>query len=702
MIIRNDTVWRTGQVITLTETVQVAHNAKLTIEPGVIVRGGSIQTFGTLDVKGTGNQKVILDSVKLLFGSNHATPGRIDVKFADFKGGYFLPPTGNGSYGSFSVSDSRFLGTQGFYIWYPTSDSDFSRNLFQGTSTLSIGGGVPLSVSANAFEGIASPAIEVWAAYGHPIKIEYNTFTISEGGVAIELPKGYTSSSAIAEFNYWGTTDELLIGRMVLDARDDLERASIISISQSLSAPHPDAPPSRLFVHGTNGDDLLVGGTSHDIIVGGSGNDILRGLSGNDRLDGGIGADTMEGGGGDDTFIVNSPDDLVVETVNDGTDTVHTGVSYTLTSNVENLVLTGNAAINGTGNALANRLTGNNSANRLEGREGDDTLYGGNGNDTLNGGDGNDILYGGAGNDLLDGSTGTDTMYGGVGDDIYRLTLGDRVIETANQGNDTVYAGFSYTLTGNVENLILTSAASINATGNALANRLTGNAAANRMNGQSGNDTLDGGRGNDALNGGNGHDSIVGGAGNDRLSGDKGNDRLFGNAGNDSLDGGAGNDTLSGGSGTDQLIGQAGNDLLQGENGNDLLSGGTGMDKLYGGAGRDTLDGGLGKDVLSGGTGADVFLFRSFNDSAAGSKRDSILDFGRGDRLDLSGLDANLSRKGNQDLEFTGTQAEAHSVWYIKSKTGVIVQADNNGDGRADFEIALSGLSRLTEDSFLL
>lgn len=517
--------------------------------------------------------------------------------------------------------------------------------------------------------------------------ISYRYFISLDGGTASSGDiSGISGSGSMSVVSTSPRTNReaISIAALTDDIQEDIETAYLV-----------------VQVSGTNGFAFADGNTQKIIEINLIDNNKTIGTAGNDTLFGTGGPDQLTGLGGNDIYHVTSGDN-VIELVDGGTDTVHSGFSYTLTRNVENLVLTGSAAINGTGNNLANRLTGNTSANRLDGREGDDTLDGGNGNDTLNGGDGNDILYGGAGNDLLDGSAGTDTMYGGVGDDIYRLTLGDRVIEAANQGNDTVYAGFSYTLTGNVENLILTGAASINAIGNPLANRLTGNAAANRMNGQSGNDTLDGGRGNDALNGGNGHDSIVGGAGNDRLSGDKGNDRLFGNAGNDSLDGGAGNDTLSGGSGTDQLIGQAGNDLLQGENGNDLLSGGTGMDKLYGGAGRDTLDGGLGKDVLSGGTGADVFLFRSFNDSAAGSKRDSILDFGRGDRLDLSGLDANLSRKGNQDLEFTGTQAEAHSVWYIKSKTGVIVQADNNGDGRADFEIALSGLSRLTEDSFLL
>ncbi len=77
---------------------------------------------------------------------------------------------------------------------------------------------------------------------------------------------------------------------------------------------------------------------------------------------------------------------------------------------MENLILTGTGAINGTGNSLDNVLTGNTGAN---------TLIGGNGNDTLIGGNGNDILTGGNGNDILTGGNGNDTLTGGNGNDMF-------------------------------------------------------------------------------------------------------------------------------------------------------------------------------------------------------------------------------------------------------------------------------------------
>jgi Ca2+-binding RTX toxin-like protein len=60
---------------------------------------------------------------------------------------------------------------------------------------------------------------------------------------------------------------------------------------------------------------------------------------------------------------------------------------------VENLTLTGTAAINGTGNAGNNVITGNTANNLLNGSGGNDTLNGGLGVDSLTGGAGNDFFW---------------------------------------------------------------------------------------------------------------------------------------------------------------------------------------------------------------------------------------------------------------------------------------------------------------------
>ena len=93
----------------------------------------------------------------------------------------------------------------------------------------------------------------------------------------------------------------------------------------------------------------------------------MIGGAGNDTLNGGTGEDTLKGGIGNDTYIVENLKDSVEELADGGADTVRSSLSWTLGLNVENLVLTGTANIDGTGNASANTITGNAGNNVLSG-----------------------------------------------------------------------------------------------------------------------------------------------------------------------------------------------------------------------------------------------------------------------------------------------------------------------------------------------
>ncbi|MBD2496754.1 calcium-binding protein [Nostoc sp. FACHB-280] len=302
-------------------------------------------------------------------------------------------------------------------------------------------------------------------------------------------------------------------------------------------------------LNGKAGDDIINGEGGNDTLNGESGNDTLSGGAGNDSLDGGAGDDVMLGGAGDDTYYTDSSNDQIIEVFNEGTDTVRSAITWTLGYNLENLILTGSNAINGTGNALKNSITGNTANNTLSGGDNDDTLKGDAGDDTLNGD---------AGNDSLDGGVGNDVMIGGVGNDTYYTdSINDQIIEATNAGTDTVRSAISWTLGNNLENLILTGSNAINGTGNALVNNITGNSANNSLSGGDNNDTLNGGDGDDILNGGNGNDTLIGGNGNDTLVGGLGNDKLTGGTGNDkfvfnSLS--EGSDTITDFSSTDDVI----------------------------------------------------------------------------------------------------------------------------------------------------
>ena len=218
------------------------------------------------------------------------------------------------------------------------------------------------------------------------------------------------------------------------------------------------------YLYGAGGVDRLMGEADNDRIYAESGDDYLDGGIGNDTLDGGVGNDTMVGGAGDDLLIVDAVGDIVTEALNEGVDSVHSYVTFSLSGrNIENLNLLGGNAINGTGNSAANVITGNTANNLLIGGAGADTIYGGDGDDTIDGGSDSDALYGRAGNDLY----------------VLGTAYGDNIFENAGEGTDTVQSQVSHTLTANVENLVFTGTGSYTGTGNNLNNSLTGNSGKN-------------------------------------------------------------------------------------------------------------------------------------------------------------------------------------------------------------------------------
>ena len=302
---------------------------------------------------------------------------------------------------------------------------------------------------------------------------------------------------------------------------------------------------------GANFENLTLLGNAAINAKGNVQANILTGNDGDNRLDGAGGTDAMIGGDGDDTYVTDGGD-TITEAEDQGTDTVRSSATITLSAHVENLVLTGTSAINGTGNAEDNTITGNRAANQLSGAAGEDTLIGGRGNDVytidaddvviesagggtdtlradftvtldtnvenllllgsdaingtgnelanqMSGNSGANILMGAGGNDVLNGATGSDTMWGGAGNDTYITDVGDTIIESAGEGTDSVQSSATHTLSAEVEWLLLTGSAAINGTGNSLSNLINGNSAANTLDGGAGNDTLTGGGGADAF-----------------------------------------------------------------------------------------------------------------------------------------------------------------------------------------------------------
>jgi len=332
---------------------------------------------------------------------------------------------------------------------------------------------------------------------------------------------------------------------------------------------------------------------------------ILIGDATAESFDGGGSTDRiMVGLGGDDTYLVDSAGDIVNEWAGEGNDTVLATGSYQLKAglSVETLATSddaGTAALNLTGNELAQTLRGNAGANQLNGAQ------------------------------------GADVMIGLGGDDLYFVdNEGDEVVEAAGEGNDRIYASaISYTLAAGSSVEILSTDFNAGTDGR----HLTGNELANTILGNNGANTLTGNDGNDILDGKGADDFLYGGGNDDILYGRDGNDRLYGGAGANYLEGGTGDDYYYIDSATDRVVeavGQ-GNDRVYASVSYALgagasvelmrtsddagtaainLTGNETANAIFGNAGANLLDGGGGADELIGLGGDDSYVVDNMQD----------------------------------------------------------------------------------------
>ncbi|TAT98420.1 hypothetical protein ELH77_02175 [Rhizobium ruizarguesonis] len=549
-----------------------------------------------------------------------------------------------------------------------------------------------------------------------------NTIT---GGAAIDMLSGGAGNDVL---NGGASADTLIGGAghdtYIVDNAGDIvteaANAGTDTVRTTLAAHTLAANVENLTYIGTAAF-TGIGNLLDNVIIGGVAADKLMGAGGNDTLIGGGGADTMSGGTGDDIYVVDIATDLVIENVNEGTDTVQTALAaYSIAAlvNVENLTYTGSASFTGTGNALANTITG------------------------------------GTGNDMLNGAAGADTLIGGAGHDTYIVdNAGDIVTEAANEGIDTVRTNLaSYTLAGNVENLSFAGTGAFAGTGNNLDNTITGGAATDTLSGGAGNDTLDGGAGADSLIGGEGDDTYTVDNAGDLVTeaADEGADTVrttlasytlgsdvenltytgtaaFTGTGNglaNTIRGAAGADILDGKAGADILIGGVGNDtyivddladvVTEGLNeGTDLIKTalsiytlgnnvenllytgsasftGTGnalVNTITGGAGNDLLDGGAGNDTLDGGAGNDTYVVDSASDvikEAVGAGTDEIRTALAAYSIAALVNVENLTYTGSANFTGTGNVLD-------NTITGGIGNDTLNGGGGADTLIGGAG-----------
>ncbi len=521
-------------------------------------------------------------------------------------------------------------------------------------------------------------------------------------------------------------------------------------------------------LNGDANSDLLVGGAGIDTLDGGTGADTMRGGDGNDIYVVDNAGDVVDETGSDTGDTVRSFINYTLGAAIEKLD-LQGGSKLDGTGNASDNNLTGNTG-NNTLNGLGgvDVLSGGDGDDTLNGGAQNDTLSGGDDNDTLDGGTGADEMYGEAGNDTIYSRLGegiADHIIGGAGTDLAIVDRSDisgtfvfDLLDPLQQSSAIILADGTYV--GGIERIDFTAGSGNDQlAGGNLDDTLNGNAGRDFLSGRGGEDHISGGAGLDIIDGGDGNDTLDGGAGIDLLDGGDGEDSLSGGDGNDTLDGGDGNDTLSGGKGADVVDGGDGFDTVtfalgtavtlnrinsldgkgdgygdvylnverfnlsnladkfigndddqevHGGSGSDGIAGGEGSDKLFGDSGADTLNGGFGTDQLTGGSEADIFRVSALADSVVGAGHDVFLDFSHaeGDKIDLSFIDADTHKKGDQAFKFIGAAAfHSHGKTHVYGElhyAGGVVSGDVNGDGVADFEIGIANLAALIKTDFVL
>jgi Ca2+-binding RTX toxin-like protein len=469
-----------------------------------------------------------------------------------------------------------------------------------------------------------------------------------------------------------------------------------------------------------DGITMISGGLQNDTIIGSAGDDYLYGSAGADLLKGGAGDDlfgyrvfenatydTVDGGAGWDKLIAGAANAVIqiatmtnIEEISAGG---FTGAILSTTTLADTLDLRG-VLVTGTVNISLNN--------------GDDVFYGASSADIVDGGAGDDVIDTGDGDDIIQMSfgNGRDVVHGGAG---Y-----DKIVVI---GGGTVYVPHTFDGIEEVQGY------------GTVATGLT-----SKLAGTTGDDLIDmrgvilkniqyiwGDLGNDEIHGSYGDDAIMGDRGFDKIYGEAGNDKIWFTAygDTDEVDGGDGYDTLAAwGDGViigfdkitnvEAISGEShanvGVAFTDGNDNFDLTSIAVtgvafidlkaGNDIFVGSAGADRIVGNTGADIMTGGAGADIFDYNAVGEGDG----DVITDFVIGvDKIDLSTIDAIPVGGGgaNEAFIWIGTGAFTHSqgqLRYTVTSDGVIFSADANGDGVADFNVTVLGVSSLSASDFIL
>ncbi|MFZ0269061.1 M10 family metallopeptidase C-terminal domain-containing protein [Caulobacter sp.] len=410
-------------------------------------------------------------------------------------------------------------------------------------------------------------------------------------------------------------------------------------------------------INGSAGGDVLLGGSGADIINGSGGADTIYGNGGGDILSGGAGADTFVYDDGHSpilhwdviTDFQTGQDKLNIAAADDG---IVILARFGACTFIYFGTLGNSSVVQVFGEIRTSDLIVSNHVTFS--MFGDDGAGGGGGgsSDSLSGGSGDDVLVGGTTDSTMAGGDGADIMYGGSAHDTFMY---DSTTNSNFSAYDSVI-GF----TPNEDKIDISAIDG-------------GKITIARFSGTTFIYSAPDGAGN--------FQSVITVSGTTLQASD-----------------------IIGSGGATQAFTMVGDSTAQ--NIADTVVGAGGNDILYGLDGNDTLTGAGGADFMIGGAGADTFVYNAPADSGMFSQ-DLIFDFSQaeGDKLSLTGIDANAATGANDAFSVVTSFSSVAGQLIVAAPDAsgyYHVSGDVNGDGLADFMIALKVTGTLTSADILL
>jgi len=249
-VIAGDATWRAeDSPYYLREGVQVG--GVLSIEAGVRVIGNRhrLQLLSGLEVRGTAEARVVLDDLGIDSAGDAARPVRVDIQFALIRGGRIFEK-GESTRESLRLRDSILEGTEYLELNGGSDGVEIVRNVFHkgaGFIIVSAEGGLVRIVNnyldVEIFEADYpfGGAITVWSAErADDFEIAGNTFAQTEQ-LAVSMTE-YSTGGPSAAGNYWSTSSQSVIERMIHDRHDDLLLQPEVPYVPFLQGPHPLTP----------------------------------------------------------------------------------------------------------------------------------------------------------------------------------------------------------------------------------------------------------------------------------------------------------------------------------------------------------------------------------------------------------------------------------------------------------------------------